>query len=54
MKMDDISLSKAEAQWRAAFRFDSKIYEIMNFIIEKEKAMILMNRNPTLVIIWCR
>lgn len=54
MKLEDISLSKADAQWRAAYKFDPKIYEIMNFIVQKEQAMILMNRNPTLIIVWCR
>ena len=54
MKLEDISLSKADAQWRAAYKFDPKIYEIMNFIVQKEQAMILMNRNPTLIMVWCR
>lgn len=48
MKMDDISLSKAYYQWSRAYKFDNKIYEIMQFIVEKEKPRILMNRNPTL------
>ena len=48
MKMDDITLSAAYDRWAASYMFDSKIYEVMNFIVNKEKAMILMNRNPTL------
>lgn len=48
MKMDDISLSKAYYEWSRAYKFNQRIYEIMQFIIKKEKPKILMNRNPTL------
>lgn len=54
MKMDDISLSKANSEWERAYKFNNRIYEIMQFIVKKEKPRILMNRNPTLEIIWCR
>lgn len=48
MQMDDISLSKAYYQWSRAYKFNNKIYEIMQFIVKKEEPRILMNRNPTL------
>lgn len=48
MKMDDISLSKAYYRWSRAHVFDSQIYEVMKFIIQKEKPKVLINRNPTL------
>ena len=46
--MDDISLSKANSEWERAYKFNNRIYEIMQFIVKKEKPRILMNRNPTL------
>jgi DNA-directed RNA polymerase beta' subunit len=48
IKMDDISLTKAYDIWRNSYKFDNRIYEIMQFIVKKEKPKILMNRNPTL------
>jgi hypothetical protein len=54
MKMDDISLSKAYGIWGRAYKFDNRVYEIMQFIVKKENPMILMNRNPTLELVWCR
>lgn len=48
MQMDDISLSKAYYEWSRAYKFNNKIYEIMQFIVKKEQPRILMNRNPTL------
>ena len=48
MKMDSIPLAKAYEKWKAAFLFDNKIYQIMLYIIEKEKPRVLINRNPTL------
>lgn len=54
-KMDNISIAKAEERWDNSFTFDSYIYEIMRFIIKKDKPRVLINRNPTLAsIIWCR
>ena len=47
-KMNDISLPKAYDIWSQAYKFDNRIYEIMQFIIKKEKPKILINRNPTL------
>ena len=49
MKLNDITLSKANAIWRKAATFDEKVYEIMQYIIEKEDTRILINRNPTLI-----
>ena len=54
MQIDDISLTKAYSEWSRAYKFNNRIYEIMQFIVKKEKPKILMNRNPTLVMIWCR
>jgi hypothetical protein len=48
MKMDDISLSKAYGIWARSYKFDNRVYEIMQFIVKKENPKILMNRNPTL------
>ena len=52
MKLDDIALSKAYAIWKQASTFSDKVYEVMQYIIEKEDIKILINRNPTLKI-WC-
>ena len=32
MKLNDITLSKANAIWRKAATFDEKVYEIMQYI----------------------
>jgi len=48
MKIYDISLAKANAVWENGFNFDPKIYKIMKLMIEKEKPMVMINRNPTL------
>lgn len=48
MKIDDIPLFKAESLWKQAYKFNNRIYEIMQFMLEKEKKKILINRNPTL------
>ena len=53
MKMDDITLSKAYYIWSHAYKFDNRVYEIMQFIVKKEQPTLLINRNPTLEI-WCR
>jgi hypothetical protein len=41
-------LTKAYDIWRNSYKFDNRIYEIMQFMVKKEKPKILMNRNPTL------
>ena len=48
MKLDDVTLSKAYEEWKNAFMFNEKIYQIMMFIIEREDPRLLINRNPTL------
>ena len=48
MAMDDISLAKAYDIWQQGYKFDERIYQIMQFIIQKENPKILINRNPTL------
>jgi DNA-directed RNA polymerase beta' subunit len=48
MKLDDVTLSNAYAQWREASTFNEKTYQIMQYIIEREDTRILINRNPTL------
>ena len=48
MKLDDITLSKAYAIWKQASTFNDKVYEVMQYIIEKEDVKVLINRNPTL------
>ena len=51
MKLDDVTLSKAYEEWKNAFMFNEKIYQIMMFIIEREDPRLLINRNPTLKIL---
>jgi hypothetical protein len=53
MKLDNTSLSRAYDEWKQAFMFSEKVYKIMLFILEKEDPRLLINRNPTLIIIWC-
>ena len=48
MKLDDITLSKAYAIWKNASKFSDKVYDVMQYIIEKEDVRLLINRNPTL------
>ena len=46
---EGISLSQAKQETEAAkVRFSEKIYELMQYIVEKDKPHILLNRNPTL------
>ena len=54
MMMDDVNLSKAHEIWKRASTFDPKVYDIMMTIVENEDVRILINRNPTLIKIWCR
>ena len=54
MKLDNTSLSRAYDEWKNAFMYDEKVYKIMLFILEKEQPRLLINRNPTLRVIWCR
>ena len=54
MKLEDITLSKAYTMWKKASVYDKKIHEIMSYIIKKDHVKVLINRNPTLIKIWCR
>ena len=53
MKINDIQLSKAYHKWKNSYKFNQHIYEIMLYILKKEKPRILINRNPTLIEVWC-
>jgi len=48
MKVDGITLSKAYNIWSRANVFNTKVYEIMKHMIDKDKVKVLINRNPTL------
>jgi hypothetical protein len=48
MTNDDISLAAAYTRWQSSLKFDQHVYDIMNYILETENPMILINRNPTL------
>ena len=54
MKMNDVRLGRAYDIWKNASTFDKNVYEIMQFIVKHEQLKVLINRNPTLIIIWCR
>ena len=54
MTINDIQLSKAYDMWKRAYKFDNHVYEVMSYIVQKDKPRILINRNPTLIKIWCR
>lgn len=48
MQHDNISLAKAYHKWQNSLKFDQHVYDVMNFILEKECPMVLLNRNPTI------
>lgn len=48
MKMDGLTLATAYHKWAESINFSSKIYSVMEYIREKMKPMVLLNRNPTL------
>lgn len=54
MRIHGISLARANSMWEAGFDFDPHIYEVMKMIIEIEHPSVIINRNPTLMVIWCR
>ena len=54
MKIDDINLAKAYMIWKKANVFNQKVYDVMEFILKNEDVRVLINRNPTLIKIWCR
>ena len=58
VKLDRISINDAFEKWfYAKLKFNKRVYEIMNYIMQNTKGglRILINRNPTLVLgsIWC-
>lgn len=49
VKMNDITYNTAYDEWyKATIKFDSKIYEIMMYLVKKRSPKILINRNPTI------
>lgn len=49
VETSDITENEAYEQWfRARIKYSSKIYEIMNYILVKQKPKVLINRNPTI------
>lgn len=48
MKLGNIPLSSAYYRWKAAYKFDSYVHKVMNYIVSAEKPRIFLNRNPTL------
>lgn len=48
-KIMNITVSEANILWhRANQKFDKRMYDIMTYIVENYKTVILLNRNPTL------
>lgn len=50
-KIDGLSIEKANERWsKARIKFNKKIYELMNYLIENTKGglHVLINRNPTI------
>lgn len=54
MVINDWTLSKAYMKWKQAATFDQDVYNVMMYLKEKNNERVLINRNPTLIIIWCR
>ena len=48
MKMDGLTLASAYHKWAESINYSAKIYGVMEYIREKMKPMVLLNRNPTL------
>jgi len=47
VRMEDITENAAYEQWfKARIQYNPKIYEIMNFILKKNKPKVIINRNP--------
>ena len=51
MKMDGLTLASAYHKWAESINFSSKIYGVMEYIREKMKPMVLLNRNPRQMIV---
>lgn len=54
MRLEDITLAKAFRIWKKSATFSEKVYQVMMFIIKKNDTRVVINRNPTLRVIWCR
>ena len=48
MQTEDVTLTEAYNIWSQGFRFDEKIYQIMEYIVNNEKCYLVINRNPTI------
>lgn len=48
MQLNNMVLSRAYDKWKRSFKFDFQVYNVMEYILEKEHPKILINRNPTL------
>lgn len=49
MKMKECTLAEAYYDWkRATVIFDERIYNVMQYIVEKKEPRVMINRNPTL------
>ena len=47
---ENMTINDAYAEWSISkIRFNPKVYEIMLYILQRDKPMILLNRNPTLM-----
>ena len=48
-KMNDITENDAYEQWfKATINYSKKIYEVMMYLVKKQKIKVLLNRNPTI------
>lgn len=54
MKLEDINLCKAYKIWKEASNYNEYVHDIMTYIVDKCDVKVLINRNPTLRVIWCR
>lgn len=49
VEIANITENEAYEQWfKARIRYSPKIYEVMNYILKKNKPKIIINRNPTI------
>ena len=43
-----VTLAEANAIWEKGYIYDERIYKVILYILEREKPMLIVNRNPTL------
>lgn len=48
MVTNGITLAEANAIWEKGFIYDERIFKVILYILEREKPMLIVNRNPTL------